>query len=145
MFKQVYLTSTVLFLGVLNVSSFLQFCLITNQSLIGEMLDEDIIKVSKIGILAHALLNVYENILVNWNTYLFYFYFYPVYKIITGNHPFLTKGPWAHFFGGPDVIRELSDEKSGKHLLFLFLASLLFNLTIFGIWTRIKKAPLQYI
>ena len=66
--------------------------------------------------------------------------------MITGNHPFLTKGPWAHFFGGPDVISELSDEKSGKHLLFLFLASLLFNLTIFGM-DKIKKATfkLQYI
>ena len=53
-------------------------------------------------------------------------------KIITGNHPFLTKGPYAHFFGGPDVINELSDEKPGKHTLLLYLASILFNLTIFG-------------
>ena len=53
-------------------------------------------------------------------------------KILTGKHPFLTKGPYAHFFGGPDVISELSDEKPGKHLLFLYLASLLFNLIIFG-------------
>lgn len=65
MLSQVYLTSTTLYLGVLNVSSFLQVCLITNQSWIGEMLDEDIIKASKFGILAHGLLNVYENILVN--------------------------------------------------------------------------------
>ena len=64
MFSQAYLTSVTLILGVLNVSSFLQVCLITNQSWIVEMLDEDIIKASKIGILAHGLLNVYENVLV---------------------------------------------------------------------------------
>ena len=29
------------------------------------MLDEDLIKASKIGILTHGLLNVYENVLVN--------------------------------------------------------------------------------
>ena len=66
--SQVYLTSVTLFLGVLNVSSFLQVCLITNQSFISEMIDEDIIKASKFGILAHGLLNVYENILVNLKT-----------------------------------------------------------------------------
>ena len=131
MFPQVYLTLVTLYLGVLNVSSFLQLCLITNQSFISEMLDEDIIKVSKIGILAHALLNVYENILVNLNIY-FCNHFYLFYEILTGNHPFLTRGPYAHFFGGQDVISELSDEKPGKHLLLLYLASLLFNLAIFG-------------
>ena len=64
MLSQVYLTSVTLLLGVLNVSSFLQVGLITNQSMIGEMLDKDIIKASKFGILAHGLLNVYENIMV---------------------------------------------------------------------------------
>ena len=64
MLSQVYLTSVTLLLGVLNVSSFLQVGLITNQSMIGEMLDKDIIKASKIGILTHGLLNVYENIMV---------------------------------------------------------------------------------
>ena len=131
---QIYLTSGTLYLGVLNVSSFLQVCLITNQSFIGEMLDEDIIKVSKIAILAHGLPNVYENILVNCNRYWLFFcvnYLF-ISKIMTGNHPFLSKGPYAHFFGGKDVIRELSDEKPGKHLLFLYLASILFNLAIFG-------------
>ena len=67
---QIYLTSGTLYLGVLNVSSFLQVCLITNQSFIGKMLDEDIIKVSKIGILSHGLVNVYENILVHSNIFL---------------------------------------------------------------------------
>ncbi len=66
-FTQVYLTSVTLLLGVLNISSFLQVCVITNQSMICEMLDKDIIKASKIGILAHGLLNVYENVMVNWN------------------------------------------------------------------------------
>ena len=71
MLSQVYLTSVTLLLGVLNVSSFLQVCLITNQSMIGEMLDKDIIKVSKIGILAHGLLNVYENIMVKMEIMIF--------------------------------------------------------------------------
>ena len=62
----------------------------------------------------------------------FCLYIFLLLKIITGNHPFLSKGPYAHFFGGKDVIKELSDEKPGKHLLFLYLASVLFNLAIFG-------------
>ena len=95
------------------------------------MLDEDIIKASKLGILTHGLLNVYENILVNW-TNVFEITNFSPFKIITGKHPFLTKGPYAHFFGGPDVINELSDEKPGKHTLLLYLASILFNLAIFG-------------
>ena len=95
------------------------------------MLDEDIIKASKLGILTHGLLNVYENILVNWTNVFEITNFSPC-KIITGKHPFLTKGPYAHFFGGPDVISELSDEKPGKHTLLLYLASILFNLAIFG-------------
>ena len=74
-FSQIYLTSVTLYLGVLNVSSFLQVCLITNQGWIGEMLDEDIIKASKIGILAHGLLNVYENILVHSIFFVFVYFF----------------------------------------------------------------------
>ena len=44
----------------------------------------------------------------------------------------MTKGPFAIFFGGPELEHLLSsDEKPGKHMWMLYLASVVFNLTIF--------------
>ena len=70
---------------------------------------------AKIGILSHGLVNVYGNVL-----------------ILSGKQPFLTKGPFAMFFGGDDILSELSDRKSGKHLPLLYLVSTLFSITITG-------------
>ena len=36
------------------------------------------------------------------------------------------------FFGGDDILSELSDRKSGKHLPLLYLVSTLFSITITG-------------
>jgi len=68
---------------------------------------------AKIGILLHCLLNVYENVM-----------------ILTGRIPFLTKGPFAMFFGGDAILAELNDETSGKHLPILYLVSTLFSFAI---------------
>ena len=44
----------------------------------------------------------------------------------------MTKGPFAIFFGGPELEQLLSsDEKPGKHIWMLYLTSMIFNLTIF--------------
>ena len=54
-------------------------------------------------------------------------------QILSGKIPFLTKGPWALFFGGKEILHELSNAKPGRHLPYLYLISIIFNLVIFGI------------
>ena len=49
---------------------------------------------------------------------------------MTGGLPFMTKGPWAMFFGGHDILPELSDRKAGRHIQILGLASVIFNISI---------------
>lgn len=51
-------------------------------------------------------------------------------QIMTGGLPFMTKGPWAMFFGGHDILPELSDRKAGRHIQILGLASVIFNISI---------------
>ena len=53
-------------------------------------------------------------------------------QICIGKVPYLTKGPWALFFGGHDLVTTLNDAKPGKHVLILCLTSLIFNMTILG-------------
>ena len=40
----------------------------------------------------------------------------------------MTKGPLAMFFGGHDILPELSDRKAGRHIQILCLVSVVFNL-----------------
>ena len=42
----------------------------------------------------------------------------------------MTKGPFALFFGGNAILPELSDGKAGRHVQFLCLFSVIFNLSI---------------
>ena len=49
---------------------------------------------------------------------------------MTGGLPFMTRGPFAMFFGGQDVLPDLSDRKAGRHVQMLYLVSILFNLSI---------------
>ena len=84
LFTQLYMVFITLYLAVLNVSSFLQFCLILypwqiiklqilildkltkiNHRWICEMSEEKILISAKIAILCHSfLINVYENVMV---------------------------------------------------------------------------------
>ena len=43
----------------------------------------------------------------------------------------MTKGPLAMFFGGHDILPELSDRKAGRHIQILCLVSVVFNFSIF--------------
>ena len=52
------------------------------------------------------------------------------FKIMTGGLPFMTRGPFAMFFGGQDVLPDLSDRKAGRHIQMLYLVSIIFNLSI---------------
>ena len=49
---------------------------------------------------------------------------------MTGELPFMTRGPFAMFFGGQDVLPDLSDRKAGRHVQILYLVSIIFNLSI---------------
>ena len=51
-------------------------------------------------------------------------------QILTGGLPYMTKGPFALFFGGNAILPELSDGKAGRHVQFLCLFSVIFNLSI---------------
>ena len=51
-------------------------------------------------------------------------------QIMTGGLPYMTKGPLAMFFGGHDILPELSDRKAGRHTQILCLVSVVFNLSI---------------
>ena len=42
----------------------------------------------------------------------------------------MTRGPFAMFFGGQDVLPDLSDRKAGRHVQMLYLVSIIFNLSI---------------
>ena len=44
----------------------------------------------------------------------------------------MTKGPWALYFGGEDILPELSDEGNGRHMVALFVVSILFSISIAG-------------
>ena len=46
----------------------------------------------------------------------------------------MTRGPFAMFFGGQDVLPELSERKAGRHVQILYLVSIIFNLSIIGKW-----------
>ena len=63
---------------------------------------------------------------------------------MSGKQTFLTKGPFAMFFGGDDILYELSDKKSGKHLPLLYLVSTLFSITITGTVGVIKICTLVF-
>ena len=52
-------------------------------------------------------------------------------QIMTGGLPYMTKGPLAMFFGGHEILPELSDRKAGRHIQILCLVSVVFNLSIF--------------
>ena len=54
-------------------------------------------------------------------------------QILSGKVPFLTKGPFALYFGGEEILDGLSNAKSGRALLYLYLISIIFNLVILGI------------
>ena len=88
--------------------------------------------VAKICILMHCSSNFYANVMVikiiEWN-----FMVVVILQILSGKIPFLTKGPWALFFGGKEILHELSNAKPGRHLPYLYLISIIFNLVIFGI------------
>lgn len=49
---------------------------------------------------------------------------------MTGGLPFMTRGPFAMFFGGQDVLPDLSDRKAGRHVQMLYLVSIIFNFSI---------------
>ena len=67
---------------------------------------------------------------------------------MTGRLPFMTKGPFAMFFGGQDILPgigqfwsinplvnvtkfpDLSDRQAGRHIQILYLVSIIFNLLI---------------
>ena len=88
---------------------------------------------AKIGILSHGLVNVYGNVLVSSaQCRIMSALIHNNVQILSGKQPFLTKGPFAMFFGGDDILSELSDKKSGKHLPLLYLVSTLFSITITG-------------
>ena len=42
----------------------------------------------------------------------------------------MTRGPFAMFFGGQDVLPDLSDRKAGRHVQMLYLVSIIFNFSI---------------
>ena len=94
------------------------------------MSEEKILILAKIAILSHCFLNVYENVMVwkKWtekeNLLIF------LVQILTGGLPWMTKGPFAMFFGGQDILPELSDMKSGRHIQILCIVSVIFNLSI---------------
>ena len=46
--------------------------------------------------------------------------------------PFLTKGPFALFFGGKAILRELSNEKPSQGLKYFFIITVIFNLSVLG-------------
>ena len=94
------------------------------------MPEQKVVLSAKIGILLHCLVNVYENVMVStkWVIFILKIDF----QILTGKIPFLTKGPWAMFFGGEEIVPELSDRSAGRHLLVLYMASITFSLAIAG-------------
>ena len=51
-------------------------------------------------------------------------------QIMTGGLPYMTKGPLAMFFGGHDILPELSDRKAGRHVQILCLVSFISNLAL---------------
>ena len=54
------------------------------------------------------------------------------FQILLGQVPFLTKGPWALYFGGEEILEELSNAKSGRLLMYLYLISIIFNVFTLG-------------
>ena len=60
-------------------------------------------------------------------------------QILSGKVPFLTKGPWALYFGGDEILDELSNAKSGRPLAYLYLISIIFNIVILGIDLDIEE------
>ena len=61
--------------------------------------------------------------------------------MVTGDLPFLTKGPFAIFFGGAAIIPQLSSEPAGNHFSILFLASMGLHI-IMIIFKKLKKKTL---
>ena len=95
------------------------------------MTDEKLMMFAKIVIFCHLGINIHEMTMVK-NVALKEKFLYWFLKIFTGNLPFMTKGPFAIFFGGPELEQLLSsDEKPGKHIPMLYLISSILNLTIF--------------
>ena len=52
-------------------------------------------------------------------------------KILLGHIPYLTKGPYALFYGDSAIIPLLSSESAGSHFVIAYLASLALLLFIF--------------
>ena len=62
--------------------------------------------------------------------------------MVTGDLPFLTKGPFAIFFGGAAIIPQLSSEPAGNHFSILFLASMALHIfMIIFKKLKMKKLP----
>ena len=129
MFHLFYKLQSLLMLGELQFS----FLFLKNKSFsfIEDIKEETLMMMAKIGIFIHSAVNIRALVLVkNRNvSYLCQNYFY---KIYLGELPFLTKGPFAMFFGGPLLEDSLPNSKPGKSIWLFFLASIIFNLTILG-------------
>ena len=93
--------------------------------------DIDIIILAKICILMHSSCTIYENVMVIMTDILL-MYLWIFLQILSGKLPFLTKGPWALYFGGEDILPELDNSKPGRHYPYLFLISIFLNITILG-------------
>ena len=51
--------------------------------------------------------------------------------MMTGNLPYLTKGPFALFYGGADIIPKLSSESPGKHATISTIVFIVFHICMF--------------
>ena len=61
-----------------------------------------------------------------------------------GRSPFFTKGPLALFYGGKDILSELSDEQPGDGLHNLLLISIIFQLSMY-LYEKYRKRQLQKV
>ena len=52
---------------------------------------------------------------------------------LMGRVPFMTKGPFALFFGGESILPLLSEGKAGQGLKYLYMVSFIFNVSILGL------------
>ena len=53
------------------------------------------------------------------------------FQYFNGYFPLLTKGPWAMFFGGPELEQQLTtDQKPADSILYVYVISIILNLVI---------------
>ena len=114
---------SIIFIVVFHINFFF-----FNFSWVVKRSDEKIMKIAKICILFHLIFNLYELSMVRLLSLLLIDLNFFLFQIFSGKSPYLTKGPFALFYGGKEIVPLL--DTGADNFPIAWVLSGIFNLTL---------------